>query len=60
MTNLNTKAWLSLAVLAIVMGLLLFVPAWTVHYWQAWVYLRLHWHIDPHHALSHETRPGAS
>jgi protein-S-isoprenylcysteine O-methyltransferase Ste14 len=41
MTNLNTKAWLSLAVLAIVMGLLLFVPAWTVHYWQAWVYLSM-------------------
>jgi protein-S-isoprenylcysteine O-methyltransferase Ste14 len=41
MTNLNTKAWLSLASLAIVMGLLLFVPAWTVHYWQAWVYLSL-------------------
>ena len=39
MTHLNTKAWLSLAVLAIVMGLLLFVPAWTVHYWHAWVYL---------------------
>jgi hypothetical protein len=31
MTNLNTKVWLSLAVLAIVIGLLLFVPAWTVH-----------------------------
>jgi protein-S-isoprenylcysteine O-methyltransferase Ste14 len=41
MMNLNTKAWLSLAVLAIVMGLLLFVPAWTVHYWQAWVYLAI-------------------
>jgi len=41
MTNLNTKAWLSLAVLAIVMGLLLFVPAWTVHYWQAWAYLSM-------------------
>jgi protein-S-isoprenylcysteine O-methyltransferase Ste14 len=23
------------------MGLLLFVPAWTVHYWQAWVYLSI-------------------
>lgn len=39
--NLNTKAWLSLAVLAIVMSLLLFVPAWTIHYWQAWVYLSI-------------------
>ena len=41
MMHLNTKAWLSLTVLAIVMGLLLFVPAWTVHYWQAWVYLSI-------------------
>jgi MFS superfamily sulfate permease-like transporter len=41
MTNLNTKAWLSLAVLAIVIALLLFVPAWTVRYWQAWVYLAI-------------------
>jgi haloalkane dehalogenase len=41
MTHLNTKAWLSLAVLVIVMGLLLFVPAGTVHYWQAWVYLSI-------------------
>src|SRR5262244_2805217 len=41
MMNLNTKAWLSLAGLALVMGLLLFVPAGTVRYWQAWVYLSL-------------------
>ena len=41
MMNLNTTAWLSLTVLAIVMGLLLFVPAWTMHYWQAWVYLSI-------------------
>ncbi|OPY76438.1 MAG: hypothetical protein A4E65_03177 [Syntrophorhabdus sp. PtaU1.Bin153] len=39
MMNLNTKAWFSLAALAIVMGLLLFVPAWSMHYWHAWVYL---------------------
>src|SRR5262244_3215470 len=41
MKNLNVKAWLALAVLAVVMGLLLFVPAGTVHYWQAWVYLSI-------------------
>jgi protein-S-isoprenylcysteine O-methyltransferase Ste14 len=35
------KAWLALALLACVMGLLLFVPAKTVHYWQAWVYLSI-------------------
>src|ERR1700754_1233144 len=37
--TLNAKAWLSLFVLAVVMGLLLFLPAGTVRYWQAWLYL---------------------
>ena len=41
MKNLNTRAWLALAILAVVMGLLLFVPAGTVDYWQAWVYLSI-------------------
>ena len=41
MMNLNARAWLSLAVLALVMGLLVFVPAGTIHYWQAWVYLSI-------------------
>ena len=39
MKNLNAKAWLALAGLAVVTGLLLFVPAGTVHYWEAWAYL---------------------
>jgi protein-S-isoprenylcysteine O-methyltransferase Ste14 len=39
MKNLEAKAWLALAVLAVVMALLLFVPAETIHYWQASVYL---------------------
>jgi protein-S-isoprenylcysteine O-methyltransferase Ste14 len=41
MLSLNAQAWLSLVALAVVMGLLLFVPAWTIHYWQAWVYLSI-------------------
>jgi protein-S-isoprenylcysteine O-methyltransferase Ste14 len=41
MKNLNAKAWLALAGLAVVMGLLLFVPAGTIHYWQGWVYLSI-------------------
>jgi protein-S-isoprenylcysteine O-methyltransferase Ste14 len=41
MKNLEARAWLALAVLAIVMAFLLFVSAGTVHYWQAWVYLGL-------------------
>jgi protein-S-isoprenylcysteine O-methyltransferase Ste14 len=38
---LNARAWLSLAILAVVMGLLLFVSAGTARYWQAWVYLSI-------------------
>jgi len=41
MKSLNARAWLALAILFVVMGLLLFVPAGTVHYWQAWVYLAI-------------------
>jgi len=39
MTTLRTRAWSGLAVFVVVMGLLLFVPAGTLGYWQAWVYL---------------------
>lgn len=39
MASLNTQAWVALVLLALVMGLLLFVPAGTFAYWQAWVYL---------------------
>ncbi len=39
MASLNTQAWLALFALAVGMGLLLFVPAGSIHYWQAWVYL---------------------
>src|SRR5262249_49679175 len=35
------RAWLALTLLALVMALLLFVPAGTVRYWQAWVYLAI-------------------
>jgi protein-S-isoprenylcysteine O-methyltransferase Ste14 len=37
--KLNAKAWLGLVFLAVAMGLLLFLPAGTVQYWQAWAYL---------------------
>jgi protein-S-isoprenylcysteine O-methyltransferase Ste14 len=39
MKDLDARAWLALAVLTAVMALLLFVPAGTVRYRQAWVYL---------------------
>jgi protein-S-isoprenylcysteine O-methyltransferase Ste14 len=44
--TLNARAWLALAILAIVMGLVLFVTAGTVHYWQAWVYLAVFFGIS--------------
>src|SRR5262245_25824280 len=37
--NLNARTWFGFLGLAAVMGLLLFVPAGTVRYWQGWVYL---------------------
>jgi protein-S-isoprenylcysteine O-methyltransferase Ste14 len=39
MKSLDTKAWFGLSFLAVVMGLVLFVSAWTIDYWQAGVYL---------------------
>jgi protein-S-isoprenylcysteine O-methyltransferase Ste14 len=41
MSNLAAKTFLSLAALAVVMGLLLFVPAGTIEYRQAWIYLAI-------------------
>jgi protein-S-isoprenylcysteine O-methyltransferase Ste14 len=40
-TNLTAKAWLALVVLAVVMALLLFLPAGTLRYWQGWAYLAI-------------------
>ena len=39
MASLALRAWFALAVLAAVVGLLLFMAAGTMSYWQAWVYL---------------------
>jgi protein-S-isoprenylcysteine O-methyltransferase Ste14 len=41
MKHLNAKAWVALALLFIAMGLLLFVPAGTLRYGAAWVYLAI-------------------
>lgn len=37
--TLVMRAWLSVVALAIVMGVILFIPAGTIRYWQAWLYL---------------------
>jgi protein-S-isoprenylcysteine O-methyltransferase Ste14 len=39
MNNLKTKAFCGLFFLLLVMAALLFLPVWTIHYWQAWVFL---------------------
>jgi protein-S-isoprenylcysteine O-methyltransferase Ste14 len=41
MASLVARAWASLVVLACVMALLLFLPAGSTRYWQAWIYLGL-------------------
>jgi protein-S-isoprenylcysteine O-methyltransferase Ste14 len=41
MASLNTRAWLSVAMLGAIMALLLFVAAGTLRYWQAWIYLAI-------------------
>ena len=40
-TSLANRAWLSLVVMGVIMGALLFGSAGTLWYWQAWVYLFL-------------------
>jgi len=40
-TNLNARAWRALAILVLAMGLILFVPAGSLRYWQGWVYLAI-------------------
>ena len=39
--KINAKAGLSLCILAVVMGLLLFFPAGTIYYWEPWIYLSI-------------------
>jgi len=39
MKYLNLKAFAGLLNLLVVLGLALFLPAWTLNYWQAWLFL---------------------
>ncbi len=39
--NVNIKAWFGIGFLAVTMGLVLFLPAGTMRWWKAWVYLIL-------------------
>ena len=42
MDILNVKALAGLLVLFLVMAALLFIPAWTLDYWQAWTFLTVY------------------
>jgi protein-S-isoprenylcysteine O-methyltransferase Ste14 len=42
MSNLHNKAWVALLLLFLVMAALLFVPPWTLDYWQAWTFLAVY------------------
>src|SRR5512142_248836 len=37
--NLYRRAFFGLAAFFVIMGLLIFLPAGTLHFWQAWVFL---------------------
>lgn len=39
MSDLNKKAFGGLLFLIIILGMALFIPVWTFHYWQAWSFL---------------------
>lgn len=39
MNNLNKRAFAGLLNLVVCMSLLIFLPAWSLRYWQAWVFL---------------------
>ena len=42
MNKVKVKAWLGFSFLAVAMGLLLFIPAGTIDYWQAWAFLAVY------------------
>src|SRR5215831_6814217 len=42
MNKVKLKAWLGFLFLSVAMGLLLFVPARTIDYWQAWLFLTVY------------------
>ena len=42
MNNLHTKAWVALLLLFLAMAALLFIPPWTLDYWQAWMFLAVY------------------
>jgi hypothetical protein len=64
MNILHKKAFGGLLFLVLVMAALLFIPAWTFDYWQAWTFLAVYFALSlADHPLSHEKgceAPGAT
>jgi protein-S-isoprenylcysteine O-methyltransferase Ste14 len=46
MTDLHRKAIVSLLLLAVAMAVLVFLPAGTLHYWQAWTFLAVYFTLS--------------
>jgi hypothetical protein len=42
MSHLHTKAWVALLLLFLAVAALMFIPAWTLDYWQAWMFLAVY------------------
>ena len=57
MNNPNLKAWLGLMFVFLAIGLLLFITAGTVDYWQAWIYLSFFSDFFFHYPISYEKDP---
>jgi hypothetical protein len=56
MTALNKKAFGGLLGLSVVMSALLFIPQWTLDFWQAWVFLGICRVGTGDHPLPYEKR----
>jgi protein-S-isoprenylcysteine O-methyltransferase Ste14 len=41
LNNLGARAFLAIIILTVVMGLLVFIPAGTIRYWEGWAYLSI-------------------
>ena len=52
--DLRRHAWRALALFLPAMWLLLFLPAWTLRYWQAWVYWLIY--AGTHYLLKHDPK----
>ncbi len=60
MKNAKTQMWLTLVVSFIVIGPALFIAAWSINYWQAWVFLAVVIILSVLYYALHRKRPETS